>query len=234
MCGYILSSGSKPEQREHKMQIDKERAFQDFERRTIKVIQETVSMYPTQAQKLAQMQQAVSIFGNSCLSSQMGQENYNISAVRALLGSAFTSEGLWRFCEDRPLLRPICLHFSSSFSVARAVDATLTYCRTHAIVDDLVNEIKTIRPRQYVRFRAELEKPEAGILVTQCMEDMPNELALRLKARLRAAVADAFWAGQWNSCQALCEVVLLLAPYDPETLRYLHECRKASRMQTGC
>jgi hypothetical protein len=230
MSGHICAFGFKPEQREQRMQVDKGRAFQNFERRVTKVIEEAASMYPTQKQKLARLHRALIVFGHECLSSQMGQKDYNISAVRALLRSAFTSEGLWRFCEDRPLFRPICLHFNSSLSVARAVDATLTYCRTHAIVDDLVNEIKTMRPRQYERFRPELEKSAEGTLVMQSMQEMPNELTLQLKAGFRAAGTDAFWVGQWNSCQTLCELVLLLAPYDSETLRYLHECEKASRV----
>jgi hypothetical protein len=53
--------------------------------------------------------------GEIPMSSAVGQ--YNIAAIRNLTEEAFTARDLWRFCQERPVFRPIVADFGFNSQV---------------------------------------------------------------------------------------------------------------------
>jgi hypothetical protein len=78
--------------------------------------------------------------------------SYNLATIRRLLLAAFTAEELRRFCQDRPLFRPILDNFGPKYSRNDMIDEVLTYCETQQLFDELLAEVKEQNPKQYARF----------------------------------------------------------------------------------
>jgi formylglycine-generating enzyme required for sulfatase activity/tetratricopeptide (TPR) repeat protein len=89
-------------------------------------------------------------------------ESYNIAVVRDLLRAAFTPQALRRFCQDRPIFRPICDEFGPGHGLNDMVDRVIDYCATHLVLEDLLAEVKQINPRQYARFEPQLREPDSS------------------------------------------------------------------------
>jgi 3',5'-cyclic AMP phosphodiesterase CpdA len=81
---------------------------------------------------------------------------YNIAAIRNLLRDAFTARELERFCQDRPVFRPLLRNFGPGASLEERIDAVLTYCDTRLLFPELLAEIRDYNPRQYRRYAAQL------------------------------------------------------------------------------
>lgn len=79
------------------------------------------------------------------------KHQYNIAAIRNLLTTAFTPEELRRFCQDRPLFRPIIDLFGPKQGLADMVDETITYCEKRSLFDQLLDQIRLQNPVQYGR-----------------------------------------------------------------------------------
>ena len=67
---------------------------------------------------------------------------YNIAAIRKLLMAAFTPEDLRRFCQDRPLFRPIVTRFGVGHGFEDLVDRVIDYCDTHLLWPEFLAEVK--------------------------------------------------------------------------------------------
>ncbi|MBN1659194.1 MAG: hypothetical protein JXA93_12365, partial [Anaerolineae bacterium] len=78
--------------------------------------------------------------------------SYNLVAIRQLLTEAFQPEALRRFCQDRPLFRPILADFGSGHSLNDMVDRVIDYCLRHALLPELLAAVEREFPRQYARF----------------------------------------------------------------------------------
>jgi hypothetical protein len=85
---------------------------------------------------------------------------YDLGALRRLLLAAFTHEELRRFCQDRPLFRPVVAHFAPDHGLDDLVDEVMDYCRTRYLWPDLLAEIAKENPRQYARFEPDLSAAE--------------------------------------------------------------------------
>jgi len=81
---------------------------------------------------------------------------YNLSAIRRLLTAAFTARSLRRFCQDRPVFRPIVNEFAPDHGLNAMVDEVIDFCGTHLLFDDLLAEIEALNPRQYARYEGQL------------------------------------------------------------------------------
>ena len=91
-------------------------------------------------------------------------QSYNMAAVRDLLLEAFTAEDLRRlflYTENRAL-RPLLAEFSPGDGLAAMVDKTITFCRTRALLPDLLGEVQQARPRLYARFADRLSAAPAA------------------------------------------------------------------------
>jgi 3',5'-cyclic AMP phosphodiesterase CpdA len=81
---------------------------------------------------------------------------YNIAAIRNLLRDAFTARELERFCQDRPVFRPLLGNFGPGSSLEDRIDAVLTYSDKRLLFPELLAEIRHYNPRQYGRYAAQL------------------------------------------------------------------------------
>jgi hypothetical protein len=82
--------------------------------------------------------------------------NPPIAAIRELLEAAFTTRTLKRFCQDRPVFRPLVTRFSPSVGLADMVEQVIVYCGEFLLWDRLLVEVKEERPRQYARYEPRL------------------------------------------------------------------------------
>jgi serine/threonine protein kinase len=105
----------------------------------------------------------VADFGIADISQMRGPEledgrakQYNIASIRNLLIEAFMAKEITRFCQDRPVFRPILVHFGPNYSLADMTDALIEYCRTRILFDELLTEIREFNPKQYDRHSGEL------------------------------------------------------------------------------
>ncbi len=81
---------------------------------------------------------------------------YNISAIRNLVRDAFTAKELRRFCQDRPVFRPVLTRFGADFSLEDMIDVLLEYCQSRMLFFELLSEIQDWNPRQYERYHYQL------------------------------------------------------------------------------
>ena len=93
---------------------------------------------------------------------EQSASQYNTAAIRGLLLAAFTPEELGRFCQDHPTLCPIIDRFGPSYGLDDMADEVITYCQKHALIDELVAEVKDHNPKQYARFA-----PNIRLVTTQ-------------------------------------------------------------------
>lgn len=84
---------------------------------------------------------------------------YDLGAIRELLLAAFRTEELRRFCQDRPLFRPIFDRFGLSFGLDDMVDEVIGYCEVKLLWQELLVGVKQDNPRQYARFEHRLGGP---------------------------------------------------------------------------
>jgi hypothetical protein len=82
--------------------------------------------------------------------------SYNVAAIRELLTEAFTPEDLRRFCEDRPIFRPVVARFGPGMGLDDSVDEVITYCRTRLLFPELLAAVEETNPRQYASFERQL------------------------------------------------------------------------------
>jgi tetratricopeptide (TPR) repeat protein len=90
------------------------------------------------------------------------EQGYDLATIRKLLLAAFTAEDLRRFCQDRPLFRPIVAMFGPGHGFKDMVDRVIDYCETHLLWDEFLAAVKEENPRQYARFEAKLLVATAG------------------------------------------------------------------------
>ena len=82
-------------------------------------------------------------------------KSHDLTAIRDLLQHAFTPQELRRFCFDRPTLRPAVDYFGQQTSLNAMIDTVIDYCRKHALLPELLIEIRESNPRQYQRYEPE-------------------------------------------------------------------------------
>lgn len=83
-------------------------------------------------------------------------KEYNIAVIRKLLKSAFTAQELKRFCQERPVLRPICDEFGPNHGLNDMIDRVIDYCQAQAIWEELLAEIKEAKPKQFERHQTQM------------------------------------------------------------------------------
>jgi hypothetical protein len=88
------------------------------------------------------------------------RHNYDLSALRALLLTAFGPGELRRLCQDDPQLRPILDDLDADPSLNEIVDAIIVYCERHALFETLLTNVQQRNPAQYTRFEAQLRRTE--------------------------------------------------------------------------
>jgi len=90
---------------------------------------------------------------------------YRIDKIRNLLENAFTAEELERFCEDRPIFRPIVTRFGPGHGLDDMADEVLDYCTTRELLGTLLAEVEQENARQYKRYQPYVVMPgeSAGI-----------------------------------------------------------------------
>ena len=71
---------------------------------------------------------------------------YHIDKIRDLLENAFTAQELERFCQDRPVFRPIVRRFSPGHGLDDMADEVLDYCTTHELLGTLLSEVEQENP----------------------------------------------------------------------------------------
>ncbi|MBN1658438.1 MAG: SIR2 family protein [Anaerolineae bacterium] len=86
----------------------------------------------------------------------------HLAAIRALLRAAFTPQDLRRFCEDRPLFRPIVDEFGPAHGLNDMVDEVVTYSSKHLLLNELLAAVKAVNPRQYTCFQEQLGSITTG------------------------------------------------------------------------
>jgi hypothetical protein len=128
-----------------------------------------------------------------------------VAVVRELLLAAFTTDTLRRlfFYTSQPELRPIGNEFSSGDGLEAMVEKALIYCEDHALMSELLSEVKRANPRQYARFEPQLQAtssaapPTAAIQRSGHREMLEQELAQHQRNldRLRAKKA-VYGAGE--------------------------------------
>ena len=98
--------------------------------------------------------------------------DYDISTIRKLLLAAFSAETLERFCQDRPLFRPLLHEFGPAHGLADMVDEMVVFCEKQRLWDELLPEVERENPRQYYAFKDRLYRqqptaapPPAGMKV---------------------------------------------------------------------
>ena len=57
-----------------------------------------------------------------------GSDAYRLAAIRGLLQDAFMAGELRRFCQDRPLFRPLLTHLGPRASLEEMIEVLLDYC----------------------------------------------------------------------------------------------------------
>ena len=77
---------------------------------------------------------------------------YHIGAIRALLLAAFTAEELRRFCQDRPVLRPVLDDLGPEASLQQIAGQLITHCEKQILFKELLDGVKEVNPRQYARY----------------------------------------------------------------------------------
>lgn len=87
--------------------------------------------------------------------------SYDMAKIRELLLAAFTVDELARFCQDRPIFRPVVDRFGPGLGLDGMVDHVIKYCETHLLFDELLVEVKEVNPPQYAHFEGYLQLPDA-------------------------------------------------------------------------
>jgi hypothetical protein len=95
--------------------------------------------------------------GGAAARSPAGTEaEYDLPALRALLGEAFAPAELLRFCKDYRWLRPVLIDLGPRSTFAEIIDAVVDYCLRHDLLDDLLREVRTVNPQQVARYSERL------------------------------------------------------------------------------
>jgi tetratricopeptide (TPR) repeat protein len=77
------------------------------------------------------------------------EQSKDPAAMRMQLLDTFTADTLARFCQDRPLLRPIVNHFGPKYSFHEMIDEVISYCAQRHLWDELLAEVEHYDPSQY-------------------------------------------------------------------------------------
>lgn len=88
---------------------------------------------------------------------------YDLAAIRRLLLAAFTPRTLRRFCQDRPLLRPIVASFGPGHGLDDMVDRVVDYCQARLLWAELLAAVEQENPKQYARFAAAVHAAAAPV-----------------------------------------------------------------------
>jgi tetratricopeptide (TPR) repeat protein len=87
---------------------------------------------------------------------------YDLATIRKLLLAAFSAKDLLRFCQDRPIFRPIVDRFGLGTGLDDMVAAVIDYCETQWLFRELLDAVKQYNPQQYARFEEHLQHPQSG------------------------------------------------------------------------
>lgn len=85
---------------------------------------------------------------------------YNIAAIHNLLCSAFSVEGLRRFCRNHPFLNPLRREFAPSHGLNDMADEIISYCETQLLWEELLAALARECDRQYKLFEPILHDPD--------------------------------------------------------------------------
>ncbi|HSR30827.1 MAG TPA: tetratricopeptide repeat protein, partial [Anaerolineae bacterium] len=96
---------------------------------------------------------------------------YDQSVVRDLLLASFTSEDLWRFCEDHAQFRPIAAEFHHSESLQEMVVQVITFCEAEGVWNEFLTAVREARPLQFIRY-----EPQLRVSPSEEAEPEPQEL----------------------------------------------------------
>lgn len=102
-------------------------------------------------------------------------DNPPIAAIRELLTASFTPQTLQRFCQDRPVFRPVVNSFGPGHGLSDMVDELIEHCEKKLLWDELLAGVKEISPRRVDRFVSGLSQqdPAGG----DTPPDAPPEMA---------------------------------------------------------
>jgi hypothetical protein len=92
------------------------------------------------------------------------EDDYDLEAISDLLCDAFTDSDLRRFCRNRRELCYVVRRFGSHFSLEDLADVVIDYCRTRAMMPNLLAEIERVRPGQFARYRDRLYGSSSSLL----------------------------------------------------------------------
>jgi serine/threonine-protein kinase len=89
------------------------------------------------------------------------QNDYDLAEIRNLLLSAFTAPDLYNlfFYSKNPNLQSLTERINRTDARATMADTIIEYCKTQALLDDLLVEIKQANPRQYNLFAPRIGVP---------------------------------------------------------------------------
>jgi hypothetical protein len=85
---------------------------------------------------------------------------YNIAAIHNLICSAFSVQGLRRFCRNHAVLRPLRREFAPSHGLNDLADEIITFCETQSLWEELLAAIARDRERQYKLVEPILRDPD--------------------------------------------------------------------------
>jgi hypothetical protein len=153
--------------------------------------------------------------GSQFTQSTSSTPNYDLASIRQLLMAAFTPEELCRFCQDRPLFRPIIDRFGLRHGLDDMVDEAIVYCEIRQLWPELLAEMEQEYPRQYERFepyilpsssvhpeqtyrQALLERMERIWIEGYMAKSLEGMVPLRLCLEERPDLVDHGWKDRWE------------------------------------
>jgi 3',5'-cyclic AMP phosphodiesterase CpdA len=84
------------------------------------------------------------------------QDEYDLEAVRELLGAAFSDEEIVTLAFDR--FRPVYEDISGEMSKTKKIRLLVDWCHAQVVLDKLLAEVKRRNPNQYARFASHLRR----------------------------------------------------------------------------
>jgi hypothetical protein len=117
---------------------------------------------------------------------------YDLAAIRGLLTAAFKPADLRRFCQDRPIFRPVVNSFAEDQGLDDMVGNVVDYCETQLLFPELLAEVKEENPRQHERFGPYLRHPKKVFLCYKRRADPDSKIAHYLYEFLTAQGHEVF------------------------------------------
>jgi hypothetical protein len=84
------------------------------------------------------------------------EDRIDLGVFRQLLRNAFTSDDLWRLCQDNPDFREVTHHCNAGSPLEDVIDAVVQYCQPRLLLSGFLAKVKDVRLAQYTRYAAKL------------------------------------------------------------------------------